>query len=499
MITHLRARLGIHPRCSTRREEAQISGAFSRDQSLLTSAATFLKQSLSSFAVIALLTAAWPAPARVLINEIHYHPEPRTEPAEFVELYNSGTAHVDVSGWQISGGVSFTIPNGTTIAAGQYLVIAQNPATILSKWSVSALGPWTGLLKNDGDTVVLLNVAGGVEDKVQYQLGSPWPTVGDPPGYSIELINPAFDNTLGGNWRASVIGNPVQQTQTLITDHSSGWKYAKGTNEVSSPTAAWRQLAFDDSGWLTGASPIGYDPTVAMGTRLSDMRSNYISFFLRKTFVVPDPAPISSLRLEALYDDGFKLWINGTNVWNQSLPATEVPYDATATGTARESNNYDLFNLDNAVGYLRPGTNILAVQVHNILLSGSSDAFFDCRLIALTGPPSHGPTPGRVNSVYATNAPPQIRQVDHSPKQPGSGQAVTITAKITDPEGIAGVTLQYQTVDPGSYIPLESAAYTNNWTAVPMNDSGVNGDEHAGDSICGHRTWESGSCLSKSG
>ena len=421
--------------------------------------------------------------AGVLINEIHYHPVPKTEAAEFVELYNSGAASVDLSGWQLSGGVSYTIPNGTSIGPGQYLVVAQNPAIILTKWSVSALGPWTGLLNNDGDQVILLNAAGGIENEVDYQLGFPWPIVGDTPGYSIELLNPGFDNTLGGNWRASVVGTPVQQTQTLISDHSSGWKYFKGWSEASAPTTAWRQSGFDDSGWPTGDSPIGYDPSVVMGTTLSDMSGNYTSFFLRKTFVVQDPALISSLRFEAFYDDGFKLWINGTNVWNQSLPTNEVPYNATATGTARESNSYDLFNFDNPGAYLRPSTNILAVQVHNILLSGSSDAFFDCRLIAQTGPPTHGPTPGRLNSVFATNAPPQMRQVDHSPNQPRTGQPVTLTAKITDPDGVASVTLQYQLVDPGNYISLTDAAYTNTWTSVTMHDDGLNGDEHAGDSV----------------
>jgi len=54
------------------------------------------------------------------------------------------------------------------------------------------------------------------------------------------------------------------------------------------------------------------------------------------TRVEADGGPISvPERFEAFYDDGFKLWINGTNVWNQSLPTNEVPYNATATGTER--------------------------------------------------------------------------------------------------------------------------------------------------------------------
>ena len=46
------------------------------------------------------------------------------------------------------------------------------------------------------------------------------------------------------------------------------------------------------------------------------------------------------------------------------------------------------------------------------------------------------PAPAAKNSVYADNAAPQIRQVNHNPEQPVSGQIVLITAKVTDPDGI---------------------------------------------------------------
>src|SRR5436190_281557 len=110
-------------------------------------------------------------------------------------------------------------------------------------------------LNNEGERIVLRNAAGGIENEVDYQQGFPWPTVGNSPGYSIELVNPSFDNNLGANWRASVAGNPTQQSQTLIPDHSI-WKYFKGLSEASSPTTAWRALDFDEAGWLTGPAPI---------------------------------------------------------------------------------------------------------------------------------------------------------------------------------------------------------------------------------------------------
>ncbi len=90
-----------------------------------------------------------------------------------------------------------------------------------------------------------------------------------------------------------------------------------------------------------------------------------------------------------------------------------------------------------------------------------------------------------MNTVFANNAPPQTRQVEHSPNEPISGQAVRISAKVTDPNGVASVTLQYQIVSPGAYIELADPAYTNavNWISVAMNDTGTSGDVTAGDDV----------------
>jgi hypothetical protein len=333
------------------------------------------------------------------------------------------------------------------------VVVAENPAAFQGKFGSSALGPWTGTLNNDGDKIVLRDAAGNVADEVDYQLGFPWPTVGDPPGYSIELVNPAFDNNLGGNWRASVVGSPLQQTNVLIADHSS-WKYFKGLSEASNPTTAWRTLSFPDANWLTGNGVIGYGESSSfLSTILSDMRSNYTTVFFRKTFVVTNKAQITGLTLQAVYDDGFKVWINGSNVLNANISSSEIPYNATAS-SALEDLSYVTFTIGSAQSFLVNGTNIIAIQAANSSLSASSDFFLDVRLAATTGAPSHGPTPGARNSVYATNLPPVIRQVDHVPNQPNSGQPVTITARITDPEGVTNVTLRYQLVDPGNYIEL---------------------------------------------
>jgi CotH kinase protein/Lamin Tail Domain len=113
------------------------------------------------------------------------------------------------------------------------------------------------------------------------------------------------------------------------------------------------------------------------------------------------------------------------------------------------------------------------------------------------------PTPGAVNAVFAANAPPQLRQVDHLPVTPPANAPVTVTVKATDPDGIANVSLLYQAVAPGSFIPAffplgysqlvanpsapraANPAFENaaNWISVPMRDDGFDGDALAGDGI----------------
>ncbi len=77
-------------------------------------------------------------------------------------------------------------------------------------------------------------------------------------------------------------------------------------------------------------------------------------------------------------------------------------------------------------------------------------------------------TPGARNSVWASNTPPYIRNVDTSPDQPTSADPIVVRAKITDADGIASTVLQYQIVRPGRYIRLGDAAYQTSWTAVAM-------------------------------
>lgn len=256
-------------------------------------------------------------PLGVVINELHIAEDDATIHSEFIELYNAGTSSVNLGGWYFDKGITYTFPAGTTLAAGAYLIVCEDPATIQSRYSVSGAGvlswqavgtPKYNSLSNNGEDVVLRDSGGNLKDEVKYNLGFPWPTVGDLPSHSMELIRPTLDNDIGGSWRSST-GNP---------------------------------------------------------------------------------------------------------------------------------------------------------------------------------------TPRAVNSVFAANAPPAIRQVTHEAVSPVAGQVwmrsnqqVRITTKVTDPDGVQSVSLQYQVVVPGDYIKDDDARYNSaaSWTTLPMQDTGLDGDLIAGDDI----------------
>ena len=94
----------------------------------------------------------------IVFNEVHYHPENDDSTLEYVELHNQLAVDTDISNWRIDGDVEFDFPEGTTIPARGYLVIAKDPTALQAATGHSgALGPYDGFLGNSGNTLRLYN------------------------------------------------------------------------------------------------------------------------------------------------------------------------------------------------------------------------------------------------------------------------------------------------------------------------------------------------------
>jgi len=212
-------------------------------------------------ALLILLVLGAVARADVVMNEIHYEADEKPSAEEFIELYNTSTEPVDLSGWFFSDGISFTFPPGASIPGEGFVVVAEDPATLERVFGYAdAYGPWEGRLDNDGELVALRDASGALIDRVDYSVAFPWPTASAGDGSSMELIHPSLDNDLGSSWRASgLVDLPDVERSYLLTRESADWRYRKATSEPSSPSSAWRELDFvEDGTWLMGRTSIGY-------------------------------------------------------------------------------------------------------------------------------------------------------------------------------------------------------------------------------------------------
>lgn len=214
--------------------------------------------SLVTFFVTAILAQEVPtaadasSSAPLVINEILIDPLQAHEQLEFIELYNPNDHEIDLSYWTLSDAVEYFFAPGTTITAGGYLVVAQEPGTLWARMGVAALGPFVGRLNNEGETIILRDHRARVVDEVTYGLGFPWPVTGLGDERSIQLINPALDNSRPSNWRSApptpgapngtLVGNPppgieaVTHTPTAPT--SSDAIYVSATVSDSDGVAA---------------------------------------------------------------------------------------------------------------------------------------------------------------------------------------------------------------------------------------------------------------------
>ena len=436
----------------------------------------------------------------IVINEIHFNPPDNTLAQEFIELYNPDSSPAELTGWRLSGAVRYLFPPDTVVPPGGYLVVAEDPGVMATTFGVDAIGPFSGQLASEGETIRLRDQNDMVVDFADYRVGFPWPVLADGNGASIELVNPSLDNSLGSSWRSSVPQSGLPEL-TYLSLNSTGWSWRPGDTEASQPVSEWRQREFvEDESWVAGVQlPLGYGRVngISLNTTISGMQNEYTNLFLRRTFTIEQGNVPAQIAVRTTSDDGFIMWINGAEVERRRFTG-EPAVGRTATNQGNEGA-YETSSVLNAASFLREGENIIAVQLINGTL-GSSDIGFD---VEIKRPDVSGgiasPSPGVRNTSYGDNAAPNIRKVTHSPQMPTASEPIVITALVTDPEGVDSVELEYQVVTPGNYVPshlplsvsngninlsrdrLKNPNYEENWISIPMEDGGDRADPIAGD------------------
>jgi uncharacterized ubiquitin-like protein YukD len=141
--------------------------------------------------------------AKLVITEVHYNPNPDSDAThEFLEIYNAGSTTVDLNGYKLSNGISYTFSSGNQIAAGEYIVIARD-ATTYNGNGYQVFDISGGLNNTGNQTIILESNTGRVLDEVTYNSSHISATSN---GSSYELINVNEDNaTTASNWQASAV------------------------------------------------------------------------------------------------------------------------------------------------------------------------------------------------------------------------------------------------------------------------------------------------------
>jgi cardiolipin synthase len=146
----------------------------------------------------------------VTLSEVMYDPLGTESDEEWVELYNSTTAAVNLGGWTLNDNIgAWTIPVGTTIAAGQYLTVARNGTAFQTRWGQAAnLSGLTLSLANTGDVVRLKNTTGFEVDRVAWGSYLPNWSISATENKTITRTIPSKDTNSRLDWTSNAVATP---------------------------------------------------------------------------------------------------------------------------------------------------------------------------------------------------------------------------------------------------------------------------------------------------
>ena len=182
---------------------------------------------ISAILICALSTATRGADTDVVINEIMYHAPFDLDELQYIELFNRGSAEVDLSGWSFAKGIKYAFPDKTRLAAGGYLVVCRKAELLRANYggNVPVIGEFSGRLSPHGEKIELCNAARTLIDSVKYGDHEPWPLGPDGYSASLERICPFASGDNPANWAGSslpafekLVGTPGRRNDSFSTN-----------------------------------------------------------------------------------------------------------------------------------------------------------------------------------------------------------------------------------------------------------------------------------------
>ncbi len=362
------------------------------------------------------------------------------DPEEWIELHNKGDDDADLSGWKLDGAAHFTFPPGTTLPAGDFLVVSNDAVALATKWPEVAgkiVGNFSGNLPNSGGRIELEDAAGNPADEALWTDGD-WADGG---GSSLELADPRADNAQPGAWAASDESGK-SQWQTFTWRANGGQSFGPTTwNEFRLGMLDAGECLIDDVS--VRANPDG------AATEL-----------IQNGSFEAQPA---GAKWRLLGNHG------GSAVVTDPAGAGNKVLHFAATGPTETNHNHAETTLAGnvALSAITP----YEVSFRARWLAGSNQlnarGYYQklARTTELPIPAKLG-TPGAANSRHAANTGPQITALTHSPAVPASGAGVTVTCRATDPDGVTSVTLRWRADGAATFQSVPMALADGQWTAA---------------------------------
>ena len=275
--------------------------------------------------------------------------------SDWIEIHNPDGSPANLSGWFLTDDPAHKLKwrfPAVTIPARGYIVIF---ASGKNRTSGNAPLHTDFRLRKEGGYLALLNANSGVASEFS-------------PSYPPQHEDVSFGK-----------GNTKRDQVVLLKQKAA----ARATVPVnSSDDAVWKKIGFDDSGWKSGKTGVGYDYGNRIGLDVAGMRNNNETVYIRIPFDVADLSIIDELVLHLQYEDGFAAFINGKKIASDNAPTTlnwksgapQNRPDSTATSPVE-------FSIPNVKKVLVKGQNMLAIHGLNNLVT-SSDLLILPELIA---------------------------------------------------------------------------------------------------------------------
>lgn len=346
-------------------------------------------------------------------------PQPIVErDEEWVELFNKGSAEVDLTGWSIDGGIDYEFPAGTRMAPGDYLVVAKDAAALVEKYPDLAgqiVGDYRNRLNNSRELFRLEDSVENPVDEVYYVEGGRWPSLADGNGSSLELRDPDANNANPAAWAAS------DETE------KQGWQ-----------TVTYR-----------GRGDQGYGLTRWNEFRLGMLRAGEV--LVDDVSVVRDPdGAAEELIQNGSFTTGSQRWRIIGNHRHSSVisepgnPGNRVLHLVAKGATDTRHNHLETTFVGNTP--INPAE-VYEVSFRARWLAGSNQLNSRCyyqRLARTTqlDRPEHCGTPGAPNSRLEPNIGPTVSKLRHEPPVPRATQPITVAAEFADPDGLGAFTLK---------------------------------------------------------